>query len=170
MLIRKTLSRKILLKLVVLLAQRCWFRVRWWEHRTEKRLVCGFVIFREGTGDISWICVGFPSVTATRKAAFHWKSPLLLHVAQQSSLCSHCQKGLRTFYPLHMQLSQDIDWPLTFCKKFPHMFASPKFLRMWLLCFVFAVGSFPYFLVRDWEQVMKVLHRSQGMCSSVFQH
>lgn len=89
------------------------------------------------------------------KAAFHWKSPLLLHEAQQSSLSSHCQKGLRTFYSLYMQLSQDTDWPLTFCKKFPCTFASPKFLRMWLLCFVFAMGSFPYFsanrLRAGWE-------------------
>lgn len=135
-----------------------------------KRSLCVVLSFPGKAQEYSLNMCRFPiGSTATGKAVFYLKSSLLLHVAQQSSLCSHCQKGLRTFYPLYMQLSQDIDWPLTFCKKFPHMFASPKFLRMWLLCFVFAVGSFPYFLVTRCKQVRKVLHRSQGICPSVFQ-
>lgn len=137
----------------------------------QKRGMCVLLLFFwESAGGMSWVCVGFPSVPATGKVAFHWKSPLLPLVAQQSSLCSHCQKGLRTYYPLYIQLSQDVDWPLTFSKEFPHMFASPKFLRMWLLCFVFAMGSFPYFLVTGWDQVRKMLvfHRFQWTCSPVF--
>lgn len=137
----------------------------------QKRGTCVlFAFLWEGTGDISWVCIGFPSVPATGKFAFHWKSPLLLLVAQQSSLCSHCQKGLRTYYPLYIQLSQAVDWPLTFSKEFPHMFASQKFLRMWLPCFVFAMGCLPYFLVTDWDQVRKMLvfHMFQWTCPPIF--
>jgi len=46
-------SRKTFLRLDALSAQRCMFRVRRWEHRTEQRYLCAFAFFWEGTGDTS---------------------------------------------------------------------------------------------------------------------
>lgn len=165
-----TWSRKMFLRLDVLSARSCRFRVRWWEQGTEEWYVRTFAFFLGEHQRYFWNMCKLPIMPDTGEVAFHWKIPLLLLVAQQTSLSFHCQKGLRTYYPLYIQLSQDVGWPLTFSKEFPHMFASQKFLRMWLLCFVFAVGSLPYFLVTDWDQVRKMLvfYRFQWTCSPIF--
>lgn len=98
-----------------------------------------------------------PISTSHRKSCFPLEKSFIPACSSAHSLYSHCQKGLRTYYPLYIQWSQDVDWPLTFSKEFPHMFALQKFLRMWLFCVVFTMGSLPYFLVTDWDQVRKML-------------